>query len=305
MKRGLIAARVALGLCLLALLIWFTDVDKLIQTLHLAKPAWISAALLLIVCATLIGAVSLHMLISLENEINFVDFLPLYWTSWAVGLVLPGQVGDVASLAALLRRHQMAMSTTVGRSLADKLVSLGLMIVFATWAARAHPAFGALLGAIALMAGAAMLLYRHRGRLPQEKTMRVLDFARTAMGQTRALVLRRPGLMVLNLLLTVVKICLTGLAYWCMFRAFGFDQAPALEVIPLVAISSLVAYIPISFNGIGTTETAGIALFSALGVSATGVLASYLTLRALGLAVAWIPAGAWLLLVRPGLKAAP
>jgi uncharacterized membrane protein YbhN (UPF0104 family) len=305
MMRALKAARMAFGLCLLGLLVWVVDFDQLALALHTARLGWIGVALALIVGATLLGALAMHMLISTDGEIRFTEFLPVYWTAWAVGLVFPGQVGDMASMAALLKRHRMPMSTTVGRSMADKLVSLALMICLAAWAVHGQRGFGLLLGGAAALAVFALLLYRQRARLARFGTGRVVNFVRAALAQTRALALRRPGLIAMNTLLTGVKIGLTGLGYWAMFRAFGFDQPQPFDVIPLVAISSLVAYIPISLNGLGTAEAAGIALFGTLGVSAPGVLASYLVLRALGLAVAWVPAALWLLLARPGRQAAP
>jgi hypothetical protein len=57
----------------------------------------------------------------------------------------------------------------------------------------------------------------------------------------------------------------------------------------------LVAYLPVSFNGIGTVELAGVALFGTVGVPAAAVFSGYMALRAMVLVIAWVPAGLFLL----------
>ncbi len=290
--------RIALGLALLLALLAVLDVTEIAAVLRRIDARWTLAAAGLMCTTTLIGAVGLHLLLNTERTLAFMSFLPLYWTAWAVGLVFPGQVGDMASITVGLRRHGLAPAVTLGRSMADKLVSLLLMVVFALWAVRQHLS-PLLMGAFALctVLGAMLLLVllRHGGRLARH---RIVEFLRKAMLEALLVWRRFPGRIAINAALTVLKICLSGLAYWCMFQAFGFHAAPAWDVITLVAVSSLVAYIPISFNGVGTAEAAGVALFSTVGVTPPSVLASYLVLRAIGLCLAWIPAGAWLLLAR-------
>ncbi len=41
-----------------------------------------------------IGALGLHLLLNAEGKLPLRAFLPVFWTSWAIGLVLPGQIGD-------------------------------------------------------------------------------------------------------------------------------------------------------------------------------------------------------------------
>ena len=65
-------------------------------------------------------------------------------------------------------------------------------------------------------------------------------------------------------------------------------------MVPLVSACALVAYVPVSFNGIGTVEMAGVFVFGHLGIPGAGVLAAILCLRLIVIALAWIPASLWL-----------
>lgn len=294
------------GIALLCALLALVDFAKVGAALRSVAPAWVAASLGILVCGTLLGAIAVHLLLNIEKRLPFRQFLPVYWTAWAVGLVFPGQVGDMATMSSMLRRHQLPASITLGRTLADKLVSLTLMMAFALWAVRAYPFFPLVLAAaVAGLLGLALLVLGRR-HLPGQAYLersKPVAFLRAALSEAARFARAHPGLIMINTLLTALKIYLTGSAYWCMFGAFGFHGASPLDITFLVAITSLVAYIPISFNGIGTAEAAGIAVFGSVGMTPAAVLGSYLLFRTLGLALAWIPAGLWLLLARPAAKA--
>ena len=299
-------ARPLFGIVLLCALLAFVDFARVGQALRSVAPAWVAAALAIMLAGTLIGAVAVHMLLNIEKRLPFRQFLPVYWTAWAVGLVFPGQVGDMATMATMLRSHNLSPEITLGRTLADKLVSLALMVASALWAVHGYSFFPLLLALCALGVAGAALLLRGRHRLPGREFFRrnkAAQFLAAALAEVARFSQAHPVLIAVNVVLTAVKIALTGTAYWCVFNAFGFHQTSPLDVVFLVAITSLVAYIPISFNGIGTAEAAGIAVFGTVGISPAAVLGTYLVLRALGLALAWIPAGLWLMLARPGNQA--
>ena len=302
-KRALLKVlRPVFGIALLCALIAFVDFARLGAALRTVEPVWVVAALGVLLLATLLGALAVHLLLNVEGRLPFVHFLPVYWTGWAVGMVFPGQVGDMATMATMLRSHQLPASITLGRTLADKLVSLALMMLFALWAIRAQPLFPLVLGigATAILCACLFWYWRQRlAALPFIRRSKFASFLATALAEAARFAGAHPVLMSINLAITVCKIFLSGCAYWCLFKAFGYHQAGPLEIALLMAITSLVAYIPISFNGIGTAEAAGIAVFGSVGMPPAAVLGSYLILRTLGLAAAWIPAGAWLLLVRP------
>jgi uncharacterized membrane protein YbhN (UPF0104 family) len=92
-------------------------------------------------------------------------------------------------------------------------------------------------------------------------------------------------------------VILTGGAYWMAFSALGEKGHAFWAVTSLAMAAGLVAYLPISLNGIGTVEASGVAVFGILGIPPATVLAAYLVLRLLVFAVAWIPTAIWLLII--------
>ena len=96
-----------------------------------------------------------------------------------------------------------------------------------------------------------------------------------------------------NAALTVIKTMVSGLAYWAVLRSIASD-APAFATTTVISQSAgLVAYLPISFNGIGTVEVSAVAMFHLVGLGSAVVLSTYLILRATTLIVAWLPTAWW------------
>ncbi|MCP5159887.1 MAG: flippase-like domain-containing protein [Gammaproteobacteria bacterium] len=299
MSGSLKKARIFFGFFLLAILVWHFDFRKVVSEIsHLDSFYFLSAAIL-ILFFTILGAYNTYLLVNIEKKLSFLDFIPIYWMSWAAALVFPGQIGDMVTLSAIMKKHGLKISQTLGRSLADKLISFMLMLVFACWGIFSLPGVHFTSYWLLAMLPFAIFSLSYWWRVSLLRVFngwqpRCADFLSRTFNEITTLTRRHPIRVTVNISLTVVKIILAGAAYWCIFQALGYAEGNFWRVVPLVAASSLVAYLPISFNGIGTVEVAGIALFSTIGLSEATVLSAYLTLRLLVVIVAWGPLFVWL-----------
>lgn len=306
-------ARIGFGLALLLGLIWYFDAASIMRPFADLQLPWVLGSALLIVCATLIGAFNRHLLIDLEGKIPFIAFLPLYWVAWAMGLVIPGQIGEVAALSAMLRRKGLQWQESLGRSLLDKLISFslmlmaglgGLLLVAVPESSRALT-IAMLAGLSLFMAVLTILVFSNRERLARyfsHKTSALAGLIGDTSREFLAASIHHPSRVLLNAALTLVGIGFIGTAYWCVFVALGYTEIPFGKLILLVAACSIVAYVPVSFNGIGTVEVTGIMLFGLLGIPAAGVLSAYLCLRLIVMLLAWLPAATILVLRAPAIS---
>ncbi len=296
MKRVL---RIPLGLALLIGLIIYSNPSAIINKLADLNKLLASITALIILISTLTGAYNAYLLVNLENEIKFYRFIPLYWLSSAVGLVFPGQIGDITMLSAIMKQRGLKISQTVGRSLTDKLVSLFLMLVFGCWGVLTLPGLNraSYSFAMAFIITIPFILYWQRLRIEKAFQLlapRSLEFFKLTFQEIIKITQNYPRRIIINMILTSLKIILAGGAYWCIFQSLGQHNITLWQVIPLAAASSIVAYLPISFNGLGTVEIAGVVLFSTIGINESTILSAYLILRLLVLASAWLPIGLWL-----------
>ncbi|MDG4595734.1 MAG: lysylphosphatidylglycerol synthase transmembrane domain-containing protein [Candidatus Contendobacter sp.] len=289
------------GLILLFILVWYFDFKTIIFEIANMDFYYIFLAAIFITLFTILGAYNTYLLINLEKKLTFFNFIPIYWISWAVALVFPGQVGDIATLSVIMKKRGLDISKTVGRSLIDKLISFILMLGFAVWGILTLPNLKITghLYFLVLVVTIFLLIYWQRiyiAQLLRQIQPKLMDFMIRTAQEVQQVTWGYPRLVMTNIVLTCVKIGLAGTSYWYAFQAIGYTDVVLWRVIPLVAISSLVAYLPISFNGIGTAEISGVVLFSTMGIAEASVLSAYLSLRCLGMIIAWGPLAIGLLI---------
>ncbi len=292
------AAGAALLLALVAYFGWQSIVDVVLRM----SPLWLLVATTLISAASLVSAYSRHLFINIEHRLTFREFLPIYWASWATGLLFPGQVGDVVAMSAMMRKHGMRVHQSLGRSLLDKLISFAIvggigLIGFARQLVGADYSLLAASGhtyvVLAVIAGAAACALAAPG--VRDRLMAGIriawHFMAEALAEGRRTAAVYPKRVALNCCLSLLSFLMLGMSYWSVFRGLGYLDVSVPSTIAAVAACSLIAYVPISFNGIGTAEVGGVFFFGQLGIAGTAVVSAFICLRLIVYAVAWIPAG--------------
>lgn len=292
------AARAAVALAALAALLYYADPAAVGRVLAHCDPLWLVLAGACIAASTVLGAYNAFLLVGRAGDLAWRQFLPVYWIAWAAGLLVPGQVGDIATTAALLRRHAMDWRHVLGRSVLDKVISLliigalgvaGLLAALAGW--PAPYSLAAALGAAAL--GLAVLVALARTGIARgggDDLGGLRGQMLSVLRELRHTLAAQPLRIGANFVLSIVKAVLIGTAYWAALLAMGAELLVWSRTVLLASASSLLAYIPVSLNGIGVVEAAGVSLFARLGVSAAVVLSAYLALRALVMLIAGAPA---------------
>jgi len=285
-KTAFLWGRTVFGISLLIFLVWLVDIDKFISLIFSVKWQWCVLALVAILCSTVLGAYLLFNLFYAEDDIQYSKFLRIYWVGWAVGLVFPGQVGDVLALSAWLKKKGVSWSRVICFLLLDKAITLFWMLSIACMGAffilnfsvnnfelSSFPlAYSLLVLAMLTCLGAIVFL-----RKSPKLTATVITVVKS-----------RKLSIFTNYLGTPLKIILLISAYWVVFQGLNVEISYS-QVLSVVAISSLAAYVPISFNGIGVVEWVAGGLFLTLSVEQETTLAAYVLLRGLVLFAAWFP----------------
>ena len=280
------------GLILLGLLVWKADPARVALVLRNAEPKWVGMMLIALIAATLLGAINSYLVSVAGSGLSFWSFLGAYWCAWAFGQVIPGQIGDLIGLSLFLRRRGLALPAVVGRLSVDKLISLfcllalsgGLIFIYDNPLARVAGLSGACAAVFLLVA------YRFslRWRLVSNKGDGLRGHLMHALNEAHIIVRTRPAIVAVNLTLTFLKLVMIGLCYWATFRALQVSTASFMNVTVIANSAGLIAYIPVSANGVGTVEAGGVYLFGLLGVLAPVVLAAYVTMRIANFALAFL-----------------
>lgn len=280
-----------IGICILAAALYWVGSGAVLDAIKRCSPAAIAAAAVAIVTATMLGAWNVYRIAGLRSTMTFLQFLPVFWRSWAVGITLPGQVADMLTTLWQLKGRSGDLNFVAGRLLADKAITLGLILGLASLVPAIIGkatllACVLMLAALGIGAAAALTLVVWYSRRPgfladRRWGARVLPVLAAANVPARV--------AASNTAVTVAKLMATGFAYWVVLGSLDANTPGFVATTAISQSAGLIAYLPISFNGLGTVEVSAVAMFRALGLESAAVLSAYLILRATALAAAWLP----------------
>lgn len=281
--------RWAVGIVLLALLVWVVGPRALLDTLRRVSPSWALSTAGIACVWLFVGGLNVWLLLRCLIGVPLGRFFAAYMTAWSAGLVLPGQLGDATQIL-FLREYEVPAASSGAAYVADKSISLFWLALVAAYGVGLYalPVRGGWLVAVgltALAAAAAAVAAFRRLRLPPTGLPgRLQGLLERSLGELVRF-RRHPGILALNVSLSVVKWVLMALLYWTAFRAFGravgFEPAAVIPV-----MGSLVGYLPVTVGGAGTTELTAVVLFGRLGVEAATVLGVFLFVRAVLILIA-------------------
>lgn len=274
-----ILARILFGVLILCLLFYKIGFDKIAESLSRMNLWALPLAVVFFVLFLVFSSLGSWVLLKPFSRLSFRGFLPCYLPSWAIGLFLPGKLGE-ASIIYFLKRKKMPIGQGTAFFVTVKTVTiLALGIVASTgfftfFAFRAAVQLLFLL--MALIAGfISMLLSGIGKRLIRKILPRKIQetFAGFFLAFS-AYFKEHKALLGLSLACKLLAFGSVAVMNYCIF-SIGLDVwIPLHKILQISAMETFSALIPISINGLGIRQAAGIYLYGLLGVGAPVVASS-------------------------------
>jgi glycosyltransferase 2 family protein len=308
--------RLVVAVGLTVVILWQSQPALVVEHARTASPGpLLAAVLLVIVDRTLMASRWLWLLGPFTRRpggghtVGLGTVLHVFFVSTFVGTFLPASIGNDAVRATAMTRAGVPMADAVGSIFMDRvlgILSLLIMAVAGLWLARELPAREAVLAALAVTAlgcgavAAAVFSTRVAARLTA--LLRRLPWPRVHRVGTAVLeAVQRYAAH--HRILAVVTAASVGvqvlrvLQAWCLGLGLGL-AAPLSAYFAFVPLVLLVMLLPITVNGLGTSQAAFVLFFAAAGVAAPGAFALSVLFLALGV-VGNLPGG--ILWARSGL----
>lgn len=285
--------KLSVAFSLITFLILSIGIKPIIQNLSDIN---IALGVVLLFCNTFllfIGAVNVWLFLNIMNPIPLTKFIKVYSYSWTLSLLTPGQLGDI-SLLFFLKKYSITLQRAGIAYTLDKIITLGVFF-FVAWYGYFRfipqlkeswlPFFTIFLILFIILLIFIKIKYP-LSKFPTNKFKKTLSDVKDEHNKFK----KKWGMIIINLILTVIKWLVLSLCYMMAFLAFNvYVEWPEIGIIPV--LSTLVGYIPISIGGIGTVELTATHLFSKIGVEESIVLSAYLLLRSLQFILAIILLG--------------
>jgi glycosyltransferase 2 family protein len=286
---------VAIGLT--AYVLWQSDPSKVLAAAASANLRWIGAAVgLVLIDRTLMALRWIDLLSALTpgSRPRFPVVVRIFFVSSFVSNFVPSVAADMYRAYALAR-HDVHLAESTASVLMDRILGVLSMVIVGAIAvpfARdvgLHRGMVLALGlAMAACVAAGMLVFSERaastvvGLTASVRWPRLQRITASLVDAVRRYASHRTELtrvLVMSVLVQALRIAQA----WCLGCALGITL-PLLTYFALMPVILLVMQVPITINGLGTTQGAFKLLFGAMGVPAAPVFTLSVLFLALGIA---------------------
>jgi uncharacterized membrane protein YbhN (UPF0104 family) len=302
--RGGKSFRLLAAIALTALMLWWAGPADVARAVRGARWPWIGAAVLLVAVDRALMA---YRLVALLGAVPaparpaLGRILQVFFVSSFLGTFLPGSVGGDAVRTYALNRLAVPAADAFAAVFLDRLLGVVSLLLMALLGlalsrdlARDPAVLASLLATAAACAAASAMIFSRHAATAGDAVAARLPGAR-ARGATPAVVggLQRyaPQRRILGLVLagSIAVQILRVLQACCLGVALGI-ALPLSAYFAFVPVILLVMLLPISVNGLGTSQVAFVALFGRAGVAEATAFALSVLFLALGV-VGNLPGG--------------
>jgi uncharacterized protein (TIRG00374 family) len=271
--------RIVIGVGLLALTFWLADPVAVLNAASTANLSWIALAVLLVIPDRALMAyrwVVLLRAIRSARQVPIGSVLRIFFISTFVGTFLPSVGGD-AVRAYGLSRHSVMATDAAASVLMDRVMGVWSLFLIAlpglvlTDVARRDTGILSAMVITALgCAAAAVLLFSHQAAAILKRALAAVPWPRARQSAGRLLdsVRRYADHRGVLLNVTVGSLAVQAIRVtqsYCIGVSLGI-HLPWSMYFALIPIILIILLIPITINGLGTSQLAFVWLFGQVGV---------------------------------------
>ncbi|MCX6802003.1 MAG: lysylphosphatidylglycerol synthase transmembrane domain-containing protein, partial [Candidatus Diapherotrites archaeon] len=261
------AARVLLTIFLLAAVVFLVGPEKIVESLLHFNLFFLPAIAVLMALIILLNALAVFVLLGRIKKTSFSPFLKGYLSSWAIGYVLPGKIGDF-SLAFFLK-GEIPAGQTSAVVLIEKLASFTVQFFFGI---LFFLKFGLDIFTVSLFSAIALgtvLFFAVSG--PGRAILKKTIFRRNAelfagfYKTLKSCLLEGKIRLAIAFAITACRVLVMGFSLSLIVQGFGFS-AGFLDLTALNSAVSIIAFVPLTVSGLGLKEGSFVLFSSFLGL---------------------------------------
>ena len=295
--------RILVAVVLTAIVLYTAHPSEVIRATVTAQPLWLTAAVaLVLVDRSLMALRWIDLLVALTpgSRPPFGRVLRIFFVSSFVSNFVPSVAADMYRAYALAR-HDVHLAESTASVLMDRVLGVLSMVIVGACALPFAPDLGiarglmfALAVAFVACAAAGLIVFNERASAAFVQIVNIVPLAvvrRASASLVEAVrrYSRHHRALVRVLAMSIVVQAIRVVQAWCLGEALGIEL-PLLFYFAAVPVILLIMQVPITINGLGTTQVAFVTLLGAGGGDAARTTALSLLFLALGV-IGSLPGG--------------
>lgn len=299
-KRLKILIRILFGVLIFFGLFYKIGFERIAESLGRLNLWALPLAAVLFVLFLGLSSLGSWVLLRAFSRLSFWEFLPCYLPSWALGLFLPGKLGEVSIVYYLKTRD-----ITVGRGTAYFLVGKSLNVLALGMVASTgfftffsfRMAVQLLLLLVVFLGGFISFFLSSLGKtmakkvLPAKIQENFVGFSSAFSSYFHA----HKGLLCLSLGIKLLGYGCIAVINYFIFSVGLNVQISIIKILQISTMETFSTLIPISVNGLGIRQALGIYLYGLIGVNAPIVASSQI----IGWVIIYLFGASVFILLRP------
>lgn len=273
-------AKIAVGIVILVLLVIQVSVQEIIRVMSSFNVIFILPILALHIAALMLGAMNIQVLLhGISKKIGFSEMLKKYLLSSVIGAITPGRLGEF-SLVYFLKKNNIPIGVSAAIILLDKILTILTLIAFSVWGLFIFFSGQVALEVLAVSIGGLGVMWficiSETGKnLVKRFMLKSLNDSFNGFSKTLSELVRKKKKYVIgNIIITIMKWLLHFVLFYITFLAF--EVTLPISSLLLFATVMLIAYIPVTFGGLGLREVAAVYIFKFIGIEPEVVVSVFL-----------------------------
>jgi glycosyltransferase 2 family protein len=295
--------RILVAVVLTAIVFYNAHPSEVVRAGASADLRWLGAAVaLVLVDRTLMALRWMDLLSALTpgSRPRFPSVLRIFFVSSFVSNFVPSVAADMYRAYALAR-HDVHLAESTASVLMDRVLGVLSMVIvgacalpFAREVGIERGLIAALAVAFVACAAAGMIVFSERAaaavmRVADRVPLKAVRRATSALTEAVRRYSRHHAELARVLAMSIAVQAIRVLQAWCLGEALGIDL-PLLTYFAVVPVILLIMQIPITINGLGTTQVAFVTLLGASGTGAAQATALSILFLVLGV-IGSLPGG--------------
>jgi uncharacterized protein (TIRG00374 family) len=276
-------ARIILGVLVLLFLYYFVGVENIFRALSGFDFLFLLPVFVVFVLSVFLSELGIRVLFDKRLEISEEDFSRAYLKSWALGSIMPGRLGDF-SLAYFLK-EKTGLNESVAVIFFDKVISLVVLILIGFFGIfffneqirekililleniinQTIVFFVFISVLMILFFGFLLFIYYQKISEIFSKLKKTNEFGKGFAFTIFDLASREKTAVVINFLITLIKIVVQTFGQWLIFFGLGFET-DFLGLLTIFSLTTIISLIPLTANGLGIKEGAYAYLCYLIGI---------------------------------------
>jgi len=261
------ALRFVLGICILSILLYKIGIEPIFATVGQMNLYFLPIIALLYFVNLFFGSLNITILMShMKTRPKLHEVYSYYMLSWAVGLFIPGRVGEV-SLVYLLKKKKIPLGEGFLIFVLDKFISVFFLSIISAIGFFLFFDLGTAVWLLSLVVSilvvGGLLMFSAFGRKGIKKYV-LRKYAKKFKGFStllRFFFKKKFHLILLNFVNTGFRWSISAVIYFFAFMSFG-KSIPLWIILLITCITSVMSFVPITISGLGIRESVGVYLYS-------------------------------------------